>query len=162
VKLSAHVYLDQHEIPYETREFSASTEKGAANVARVLGFAERQMVKTLIFETGEGECVLVMLPADQSAKSGLLKKALGSRNIKMASPEVVKEVTGYDIGSIPPFAWQPNGFRSLLESSLMDEEVLGVGAGQWGQEIIIKPADLLKASKARVVGLVERTETLPN
>src|SRR5213595_3977871 len=102
--LPAHAYLDRHNIPYERRTFPTDVEKGAASVARALGFRERQMVKTLVFETDRGERVLVMLGGDQNAVSGHLKKALGSRNIRLADPETVKQTTGYVIGSIPPFS----------------------------------------------------------
>jgi Cys-tRNA(Pro)/Cys-tRNA(Cys) deacylase len=114
------------------------------------------MVKTLIFEAGGGERALVMLGGDQSAISGHLKRALGSRNIRMASPETVQAVTGYAIGSIPPFHWQPPGFRSFLELTLLDEPLLGVGAGRWGEEILIAPADLVRATGAQVVRLTDR------
>ncbi|MBN8654942.1 MAG: deacylase [Anaerolineae bacterium] len=154
MKLPAHLHLDKHNIPYEAKSFSPETEKGAANVAKVLGFAERQAVKTLIFQVVDtGECVLVMLGGDQNAISGNLKKVIGSRNIQMAPPERVKEVTGYIIGSIPAFGWQPEGFRSFLEATLMDEPMLGTGAGQWGEEIMITPENLVKASGATVVNL---------
>jgi Cys-tRNA(Pro)/Cys-tRNA(Cys) deacylase len=111
------------------------------------------MVKTLIFQTDKGEKALIMVGADQNAISGKLKKALGSRNISMAPPEVVKETTGYVVGSIPPFHWQPEGFRNFLDESLMLEEKLGVGAGVWGNEIIITPANLVAATKATVLNL---------
>ena len=156
MQLPAHTYLDQLGIPYERRTFPATIEKGAASVARTLGFREHQMVKTLIFETDREERVLVMLGGDQSAISGHLKKALGSRNIRMASPEVVQATTGYEIGSIPPFHWQPDGFRSFLDESLMSEPVLGVGAGQWGEEILISPENLVRASRAQVVNLTDK------
>jgi len=156
MKLPAHHYLDERNIPYEARSFPAETEKGAANVAHVLGFSERQAVKTLIFQLDTGERVLVMLGGDQNAISGNLKKALGSRNIQMAAPEVVKETTGYVIGSIPAFGWQPSGFRSFLEASLVKEPILGTGAGQWGEEIMITPQNLIKASNALVVNLTDR------
>lgn len=61
MKLPAHNYLDQRGIPYEQRSFPPETEKGAVNVARVLGLSERQAVKTLIFQADTGERVLVML-----------------------------------------------------------------------------------------------------
>jgi Cys-tRNA(Pro)/Cys-tRNA(Cys) deacylase len=160
MKLPSHIFLDELGIPYETRSFPPETEKGAANVARVLGFPERQAVKTLIFQADTGERVLVMLGGDQNAVSGNLKKAIGSRNIQMASPEVVKETTGYAIGSIPPFCWQPEGFRSFLEASLLNEPLLGVGAGQWGEEIIITPENLIRASRAIVVNLTEREKSV--
>jgi len=156
MKLPAHLHLDQHNIPYEVRGFSPETGKGAANVAKALGFVERQAVKTLIFQVDSGERVLVMLGGDQNAISGNLKKAIGSRNIQMASPEVVKETTGYVIGSIPAFGWQPEGFRSFLEASLLDEPILGTGAGKWGEEIMITPQNLIKASNAIVVNLTDR------
>jgi len=154
--LPSHTFLDERGIPYRRLTFPESTEKGAANVARALGFRERQMVKTLVFESDRGERALVMLGGDQNAISGHLKKALGSRNIKLADPDTVIETTGYRIGSIPPFHWQPDGFRSFIEESLMSEEVLGVGAGQWGEEIIIMPQHLVEASGAQVVNLTDR------
>jgi Cys-tRNA(Pro)/Cys-tRNA(Cys) deacylase len=156
MKLPPHLYLDEQNIPYEARSFPPDTEKGAANVARVLGFAERQAVKSLIFQVDTGERVLVMLGGDQNAISGNLKKAIGSRNIQMASPEAVKEATGYVIGSIPAFGWQPPGFRSFLDASLVKEPILGTGAGQWGEEIMITPEHLIKASNAIVVNLTDR------
>lgn len=156
MKLPSHAYLDERNIPYEARSFPPETEKGAANVARALGFSERQAVKTLIFQVDTGERVLVMLGGDQNAISGNLKKAIGSRNIRMADADVVKETTGYVIGSIPAFGWQPDGFRSFLEASLMDEPVLGTGAGQWGEEIMITPENLARASRALVVNLTDR------
>lgn len=159
MKLPAHLHLDKHNIPYEAKSFSPDTEKGAANVAKVLDFPERQAVKTLIFQVVDtGECVLVMLGGDQNAISGNLKKSIGSRNIRMAPPEQVKEVTGYIIGSIPAFGWQPEGFRTFIEATLMDEPMLGTGAGNWGEEIMITPENLVKASEAQVVNLTIKSQ----
>lgn len=120
ITLPAHEYLDNHNISYKKAEFPPDIEKGATSVARALGYNERQMIKTLIFELDTGERILVMVGGDQNIISGLLKKVAGSRNIKMASFEAVKETTGYEVGSIPPFSWQLEGFRSFLDISLMD------------------------------------------
>jgi len=156
MQLPAHDHLDGLGIDYERREFSVDTEKGAASVARALGFIEGQMVKTLIFEAGNGERLLVMVGADKSAVSGHLKRAIGSRNIKMCSLAGVEETTGYEVGSVPPFHWQPPGFRSFLDQELLGYDVLGVGAGVWGHEIILTPADLARACAAIVVNLTDR------
>lgn len=160
MKLPPHIFLDERNIAYEARSFPVETEKGAANVAHALGFSERQAVKTLIFQSDTGERALVMLGGDQNAISGNLKKALGSRNIQMATPEAVKDATGYVIGSIPAFGWQPVGFRSFLEATLLNEPILGTGAGVWGEEIMIAPQDLVKASAAIVVNLTVREKAV--
>ncbi len=155
-KLPAHLYLEEREIPYERLIFPADTEKGAANVSGALGYREDQMVKTLIFEAHTGERVLVLVGGNRNAISGLLKKAIGSRNIKMAPLEAVKETTGYVVGSVPPFHWQPEGFRSFIDEALMSEDILGVGAGVWGEEIMITPGNLQRACNGIVVNLSER------
>jgi Cys-tRNA(Pro)/Cys-tRNA(Cys) deacylase len=154
--LASYRFLDERGIAYKRMTFSTSTEKGAANVAHALGYEERSMVKTLIFETDTGISALIMVGGDQNAISGHLKKVLGSRNIKMATPERVIEITGYPIGSIPPFHWQPAGFRTILEKSLLAQAELGVGTGQWGEEIIITPENLRIACQAEVVNLTDR------
>jgi Cys-tRNA(Pro)/Cys-tRNA(Cys) deacylase len=154
--LPSHQYLERVEIPFEKAAFPTDTPKGAAQVAQALGYRPRQMIKTLIFETDRGERILVMVGGDQNIVSGNLKKVVGSRNIQLASSEVVKETTGYEIGSIPPFGWQREGFRSFIDASLMHEPILGVGTGVWGNEILITPINLVKASKAQIVNLVER------
>lgn len=161
MNLPAHHYLDKRQIPYQNLVFPVDTEKGASNVADSLGYQPSQMVKTLIFETDKEERVLVMLGGDKNAVSGYLKKAIGSRNIRLASPETVIRVTGYEIGSIPPFHWQPPGFRSFVDAALMEEEILGVGGGVWGQEIMITPADLVAASGSSVVNLSDKSRSAP-
>jgi Cys-tRNA(Pro)/Cys-tRNA(Cys) deacylase len=158
MKLPSHHFLDRLDIPYQTAEFPVETDKGAASVAHALGYHERQMIKTLIFELATGERILVMVGGDQNIVSGLLKKAAGSRNIRMASYDAVIETTGYVIGSIPPFSWQGEGFRTFLEASLMEEPVLGVGAGDWGHEILITPQNLVDASNAMLVNLTDRAQ----
>jgi Cys-tRNA(Pro)/Cys-tRNA(Cys) deacylase len=154
--LPAHYYLDLLHIPYTAATFSPSTPKGAANVAIALGINENQTVKTLIFSTDKGEQVLVMVGSNKNVISGHLKKVVGSRNIQLANQDIVIKTTGYRIGSIPPFSWQPDDFRSFLDLELLNRAVLAVGAGVWGNEILIDPLDLLKASSALAVNLTNR------
>jgi Cys-tRNA(Pro)/Cys-tRNA(Cys) deacylase len=156
MNLPAHDYLEKLGIPFERGSFLPETEKGAANVAASFGMRPRQMVKTLIFEIDRGERMLVMVGGDQNVVSGHLKKVAGSRNIQLASPEAVKQTTGYVIGSIPPFSWQASNFRSYLDALLMEEAILGVGAGVWGNEIFITPSNLVIASRSRAVNLTDR------
>jgi Cys-tRNA(Pro)/Cys-tRNA(Cys) deacylase len=156
--LPAHQFLDACSIPYHKLAFPPQTEKGAASVARALGYRDTQMVKTLIFVTAQAEKVLVMLGGDKNAISGHLKRALGSRNIRLADPDTVQATTGYSIGSIPPFHWQPPGFRSFIDAALMSEGLLGVGAGVWGHEIMVMPVHLVQATQAVIANLTDASQ----
>lgn len=154
--LPAHRHLEALGISWERRVFPDSTPKGAASVAHALGYRESQMVKTLIFQSGTGERALIAVGGDRNVISGKLKKAMGNRNIRLASPEAVIEFTGYRIGSIPPFSWQQGGTRTFIDEDLMEEPILGVGAGVWGEEILITPANLVRAADGIVVNLTRR------
>ncbi len=101
-----------------------------------------------------------MVGGDQNVISGHLKKVVGSRNIRLASPERVIQTTDYMTGSIPPFGWQPKGFRSFLDQDMMNEPLLAVGVGVWGNEILITPPDLVTACQALVVNLTNRDKPI--
>ena len=154
--LPAHRHLEALGIAWERRVFPASTPKGAAAVAHALGYRESQMVKTLVFQSGTGERALIAVGGDRNVVSGKLKKAMGNRNIRLAAPEAVIEFTGYRIGSIPPFSWQQEGARTFIDEALTEEPILGVGAGVWGEEILITPTDLVRATNGIVVNLPRR------
>jgi Cys-tRNA(Pro)/Cys-tRNA(Cys) deacylase len=153
INLPPHTFLDEHQIPYERLTFSLETEKGAANVAQALGYSESQIVKHWYLSRALENGAWWMLGGDKNAVSGNLKRAIGSRDIKLASPEKVIEVTGYAIGSIPHFHWQSPGFRTFIDTILMNEDILGVGAGTWDQEIMILPAELARITGATVLNL---------
>ena len=44
--------------------------------------------------------------------------------------------------------------------SLFEEEILGVGAGKWGNEILMTPKNLETASNATVVNLTNKANSV--
>jgi hypothetical protein len=42
----------------------------------------------------------------------------------------------------------------------MNESILAVGAGEWSNEILISPTDMIKASRAIVVNLTNREKPI--
>lgn len=73
--------------------------------AQTRGFALKQGIKALLFTNGNGEWVIVDIPADQKAHLKKIAEIRGwsKRDIRMATPEEVVQVTGCEIGSVPPF-----------------------------------------------------------
>jgi asparaginyl-tRNA synthetase len=158
MRLPTHEYLNSLEIPFKSVSFPPAIDRGAASVAQALGdqVSTRQVIKSLMFETSSGELVLVLVGGDQNVISGQLKKTIGDRNIRMASPNRIQEISGYEIGSIPPFSWQPAGFRTFIDVSLLPEPMVAVGSGTWGEEILLTPADLVRGAAAQVANLVSK------
>lgn len=73
--------------------------------AQTRGFALKQGIKALLFTNGNGEWVIVDIPADQKVHLKKVVEVLGwsKRDMRMATPKEVVEITGCEIGSVPPF-----------------------------------------------------------
>lgn len=65
--------------------------------ARALGVEVGQIAKSILF-MADGAPVLVVASRDLKIKSGRLKRLTGASRIKMADPETVKNVTGFEAG----------------------------------------------------------------
>ncbi len=89
------------------------------DAAKTRGFDLRQGIKALLFTNNKGGWVIVDVPGDKKADEKKVATAMDwSKNgIRMATPEQVLEVTGCQIGSVPPF-----GHKTLIPI-LVDIEV---------------------------------------
>ncbi|GIO08249.1 proline--tRNA ligase [Brevibacillus reuszeri] len=71
--------------------------------AQALGVEVGQIAKSILFRAGD-KYVMFVAAGDVRIHSKRVKVALGSGKTKMASPEEVLEVTGYQVGAVCPFA----------------------------------------------------------
>lgn len=75
------------------------------DAAKTRGFALKQGIKALLFTNGKNDWVIVDVPADKKAHLKKIAENRGwsKKDIRMATPEEVIEITGCEIGSVPPF-----------------------------------------------------------
>ena len=59
------------------------------------------IVKSLLFRAGDNY-ILSLVSGDKRCSLNKLKKILNEKDVSMASPEAVKEYTGYTIGGVSP------------------------------------------------------------
>lgn len=75
------------------------------DAARTRGFALKQGIKALLFTDQKGNWVIVDVPADKKADDKKIAGEMGwsKGGMRMATAEQVLEITGCEIGSVPPF-----------------------------------------------------------
>ena len=93
-RLSLHPTYLEHE-PVITSE----------EAARIRGFELKQGIKALLFTDQKNNWVIVNVPADRKVddKKVAVKLGWSKSGIRIATPEKVAEITGCQIGSVPPF-----------------------------------------------------------
>ena len=77
------------------------TARTAKDAATALGCNIGAIVKSLLFKIGDKFC-LCLVSGDKRCSLNKLKKKLNEKDVFMASPEEVKQITGYTKGGVSP------------------------------------------------------------
>ena len=107
------------------------------------GVELRTGVKALVCKgkrTGDYTCVLVR--ADQKADMKTIEGLEGER-LSMANPAEVLEVTGCEIGSVPPFGHKTK-LKTYFDKRILEEKESNFNIGLLTRSVKMKPADLHK------------------
>ena len=104
-----------------------SSAKTAIEAASSLGCEVGAIVKSLLFKTGN-TFTLFLVSGDKKASLNKIKKTLNIKDASMASPDDVKNITGYTIGGVSPVG-HLNKIEILIDHSLARFENLYAAAG---------------------------------
>ena len=87
---------------YSVVEFDESTHT-AQEAADAIGCDVAQIAKSILFRSASGKAVLVIASGVNKVDEKKIRQLLGEK-IERASPEFVKEMTGFEVGGVPPLA----------------------------------------------------------
>jgi len=147
-------YMQAHHIQGEIVHLSTPTPT-VETAALAVGTQVEQILKSILFIVDE-QPVLAIARGMSSIKQRAIAKVygVGKGKVKLASPETLLEVSGYEMGAMPPF-----GHRQPLPT-LVDQRVIDVpeayaGGGAENALLRFNPAELLRLSQARLCDLLE-------
>ncbi len=141
-------YATERGAPIETKRFPAGT-RTAEDAARAIGVGVGQIVKSLVFRTGD-ETLIVLCSGASRVDEEKLAAALGATSVRRATANEAKDATGYAIGGVPPFA-HATPCRVLCDRGLLAFDVVWAAAGRPDAVFPIAPSDLVRISGASVV-----------
>ena len=144
-RVAAHVRAAAADARIE--EFSGGTRTVEA-AAEAIGCDAAQIVKSLLFATTQGY-VLALVPGDRRVDA----RKVGS-GARMAGPDEVRQVTGFEPGGVAPFPVQP-GVRVVVDPTLLGHELVWTGAGTPRHMASMTPHDLVRLTNAGQADLVE-------
>ena len=92
------------------------TARTAQDAATALGCNVGAIIKSLLFST-VNNYILCLISGDQRCSLNKLKKVLDEKDVSMAKPKDVKEITGYTIGGVSPVGHLTK-IKIFIDSSL--------------------------------------------
>jgi Cys-tRNA(Pro)/Cys-tRNA(Cys) deacylase len=154
-KTNAVRYLESLGITYEIREYAVAPEEfSAIVVAEKVGLPPEQVFKTLLCVTSGKEHVFAVIPGDAELDFKRLAAAAGARNAEMVSLKDVQPLTGYVRGGVTVFGAKKDS-PVYVDETVELFDVISVSAGMRGIQVLLSPADYLRASRGTVAGLTK-------
>lgn len=116
--------------------------------AAALGVEPARIFKTLIASV-DGRLACAVVPVAGRLDLKAFAAALGAKRAVLAEPAAAARATGYVVGGISPIG-QKVRLPVVLDASVQDFETVYVSAGRRGLQVQLSPADLVRATDARV------------
>jgi Cys-tRNA(Pro)/Cys-tRNA(Cys) deacylase len=155
VKTNAVRVLDGLGIKYELREYEVDPrDLSAETVAAKIGLPPEQLFKTLAVRGDRNGISLAVISANEELDFKALAHQTGDRKVEMLPLKEVQGVTGYIRGGVTALACKKD-YPVYIDELAEICEVISISAGVRGLQILLTPADYIRAVKARVVPITK-------
>ena len=148
-KTNAARQLDNLGIRYELKEYEVDPEHLEAElVADKIGMPYEKVFKTLVIRGDINGICMAVIPADKEVNLKALAEATGDRKMHMVPLKEVQPLTGYIRGGVTALA-SKKAFPVWIDASAERQDVISVSAGVRGMQILLAPADYVRAVGAK-------------
>lgn len=154
-KTNAARILDNLGIEYEIKTYDVDeSDLSAVHVAQTAGLNIDTVFKTLVTRGDKTGIVMAVIGGDKEINLKSLAKASGNKSVEMISLKELLPLTGYVRGGCSPLGAKKD-YPVFLDSRALTQEKISISAGLRGMQIILAPADLVRATNAKVADLIQ-------
>jgi len=111
-------------------------------------------VKSLVFVAGDA-AVIALCSGAARVDEARLAAAIGASDVRRASADDAKRLTGFAVGGVPPFA-HASACRVVCDRGLLAFDEVWAAGGLPDAVFPITPADLVRLSSADVEDIAAR------
>jgi prolyl-tRNA editing enzyme YbaK/EbsC (Cys-tRNA(Pro) deacylase) len=140
----------------ETRvvEFTDST-RTAADAAATIGTTVAQIAKSLLFLAGDDPVLVIASGANRVSMDKLA--GLTGSTVRRADADMVKRITGYPVGGVPPIG-HPVPPRIVIDQDLLIFDEIWAAAGTPNSVFRITPTELTRVTAGAVADVREEID----
>jgi Cys-tRNA(Pro)/Cys-tRNA(Cys) deacylase len=155
MKTNAARLLDQMAIAYELRDYKVDPDDlSAENVAHKIGLPEEQVFKTLVARGDRNGVCMAVIPANTELDLKSLASATGNKKIDLVSLKEVQPLTGYIRGGVTSLG-SKRDYPVVIDETIELFDQIAVSAGVRGTQMVLRPEDYLRATKAEVAAIAK-------
>ena len=153
-KTNASRILDNMKIAYRLLEYEVDENNlDAVHVANSVGMPSAQVFKTLCVQGDKTGVIFACIPGNHELDLKALAKISGNKRAELVALKDVLPLTGYIRGGVSPLGAK-KAYPVFLDLTANNWEEISISAGKRGLQIILAPADLQSATKAKIASLI--------
>ena len=145
--------LDQHKLPYESHDYSASGAVSGMEVVEALGQEPGRMFKTLVTQGASKAYYVFMVPVDGELHLKKAAKAVGEKSIAMIKSKELLPLTGYVHGGCSPIGMKKL-FRTTIHQTAGSFPTIFFSGGKIGCQIEMSLDDLQKVIPVEAADII--------
>ena len=153
-KTNAVRQLESKKIPFELLEYEIDEELlSAEDAAAKTGIPEERTFKTLCCRGDKTGVMMVCVPAGRELDFKALAAASGNKSAELVHLKEVQGLTGYVRGGCSPLGTKKK-YPVIIDDSAMTFDFITVNAGHRGLLFKLAPADLVRATEAKLAPII--------
>ncbi|MDP8023713.1 MAG: YbaK/EbsC family protein [Conexivisphaerales archaeon] len=141
-------YLEEEGISFKIIKHGSSYR--ADEASRELNTDIKSIVKTVLFIADRKDPVIIIVRGDKRVDQTKMAKLLGYKKLRLATPEELREITGYEPGTLPPVAHKQS-IKTVLDEDVMHMDYVYAGGGSLGSSLKISPKDIARLQNALIL-----------
>jgi Cys-tRNA(Pro) deacylase len=146
-------YLDGHGVNYRLHVVGGPTMT-AQDAATQLHVQLETIIKSILFTDEKQKPILAILTGDKKADRKKLASVVGASKVRIGTPEVTKEFTGFEVGVMPPVAHK-NRIVTVIDQKAMSFSKVYGGSGTAEALMEIDPRDIARLTDAKIADISE-------
>ncbi len=135
--------LEQHHLPYESHDYSATGAVSGMEVVEALGQDPERMFKTLVTQGASKSYYVFMVPVNGELDLKKAAKAVGEKSVAMIKSKELLPLTGYIHGGCSPIGMKKQ-FKTTIHYTADSYDTIMFSGGKIGCQIEMSFADLQK------------------
>lgn len=153
-KTNAVRQLESKKIQFELLEYEIDEELlSAEDAAAKTGIPEERTFKTLCCRGDRTGVMMVCVPAGRELDFKALAAASGNKSAELVHLKEVQGLTGYVRGGCSPLGTKKK-YPVVIDDTAMKFDFITVNAGHRGLLFKLAPADLVKATEAKLAPIM--------
>jgi len=120
--------------------------KTVEQAVKATGSEVKLVIKSLLFISEKEGPILVIVDGKSKVDLNKLERMFGK--VRLATPEEVKQITGFEVGAVPPVGVE---VKTVVDPKVLENKFVIGGGGRIDRLSKLNPEKIVECQKAEVV-----------